>query len=98
MEIQEYFIRHVDGYALSTEGEKDRVIKCLEAAIERRVCEVKLSLKNKPNQTKRFTLYHFSSPICCIMAGSSSRAECREQGRASVGYNSASEGERSHSG
>ncbi|PHT44955.1 ACT domain-containing protein ACR2 [Capsicum baccatum] len=37
--FQEYFIRHVDGYAMSTESEKQRVIKCLEAAIERRVCE-----------------------------------------------------------
>ncbi|XP_010321943.1 ACT domain-containing protein ACR2 [Solanum lycopersicum] len=37
--FQEYFIRHVDGYAMSTQGEKERVIKCLEAAIERRVCE-----------------------------------------------------------
>ncbi|XP_060175507.1 ACT domain-containing protein ACR2 [Lycium barbarum] len=37
--FQEYFIRHVDGYAMSTESEKERVIKCLEAAIERRVCE-----------------------------------------------------------
>ncbi|XP_030514849.2 ACT domain-containing protein ACR2 [Rhodamnia argentea] len=36
---QEYFIRHIDGSALSTEGEKERVMKCLEAAIERRVCE-----------------------------------------------------------
>ncbi|KAK0572192.1 hypothetical protein LWI29_027567 [Acer saccharum] len=43
--FQEYFIRHVDGYALNTEGEKQRVIKCLEAAIERRVCEgVRLEL------------------------------------------------------
>lgn len=43
--FQEYFIRHVDGYAMSTECEKERVIKCLEAAIERRVCEgVKLEL------------------------------------------------------
>ncbi|KAK4351420.1 hypothetical protein RND71_030733 [Anisodus tanguticus] len=37
--FQEYFIRLVDRYAMSTESEKERVIKCLEAAIERRVCE-----------------------------------------------------------
>ncbi|KAB5513897.1 hypothetical protein DKX38_027803 [Salix brachista] len=37
--FQEYFIRHSDGYALHTESEKERVIKCLEAAIERRVSE-----------------------------------------------------------
>ncbi|XP_057488193.1 ACT domain-containing protein ACR2-like isoform X2 [Actinidia eriantha] len=37
--FQEYFIRHIDGRALNTEGEKERVMKCLEAAIERRVCE-----------------------------------------------------------
>lgn len=37
--FQEYFIRHVDGDVLCTESEKERVIKCLEAAIERRVCE-----------------------------------------------------------
>ncbi|KAJ4850002.1 DNA-directed RNA polymerase I subunit RPA2 [Turnera subulata] len=43
--FQEYFIRHNDGYALCTDSEKERVIKCLEAAIERRVCEgVKLKL------------------------------------------------------
>ncbi|KAK7384696.1 hypothetical protein VNO78_30397 [Psophocarpus tetragonolobus] len=43
--FQEYFIRHVDGYALDTASEKERVVKCLEAAIERRVCEgVRLEL------------------------------------------------------
>ncbi|XP_074285588.1 ACT domain-containing protein ACR2 [Silene latifolia] len=43
--FQEYFIRHRDGSPLCTESEKDRVSKCLEAAIERRVCEgVKLEL------------------------------------------------------
>lgn len=31
----------MDGCTLDTEGEKERVIKCLEAAIRRRVCEVK---------------------------------------------------------
>lgn len=44
--FQEYFIRHIDGRALNTEGEKERVIKCLEAAIERRVCEgIRLELR-----------------------------------------------------
>lgn len=38
--LQEYFIRHMDGCTLDTEGEKERVIKCLEAAIQRRVSEV----------------------------------------------------------
>ncbi|KAL7181859.1 hypothetical protein ACSBR1_040716 [Camellia fascicularis] len=46
--FQEYFIRHIDGCALNTEGEKERVVKCLEAAIERRVCEgVRLELSAK---------------------------------------------------
>ncbi|KAL5843894.1 hypothetical protein ACOSQ3_009904 [Xanthoceras sorbifolium] len=36
---QEYYIRHMDGCILDTEGEKERVIKCLEAAIQRRVSE-----------------------------------------------------------
>ncbi|XP_008788826.2 ACT domain-containing protein ACR2 isoform X1 [Phoenix dactylifera] len=37
---QEYYIRHKDGYTLDTEDERRlQVIKCLEAAIERRVCE-----------------------------------------------------------
>lgn len=43
--LQEYYIRHMDGCTLDTEGEKQRVIKCLEAAIERRVSEgVRLEL------------------------------------------------------
>ncbi|GMH00893.1 hypothetical protein Nepgr_002732 [Nepenthes gracilis] len=36
---QEYYIRHMDGCTLDTEGERERVIKCLEAAIQRRVSE-----------------------------------------------------------
>lgn len=37
---QEYYIRHMDGRFLDSEAEKQRVIKCLEAAIERRVSDV----------------------------------------------------------
>eukprot|EP00475_Leptophrys_vorax_P016156 TRINITY_DN22604_c0_g1_i1.p1 TRINITY_DN22604_c0_g1~~TRINITY_DN22604_c0_g1_i1.p1 ORF type:complete len:467 (+),score=25.74 TRINITY_DN22604_c0_g1_i1:196-1596(+) len=34
--FQEYFIRTLDGHMLDTEAERDRVVKCLEAAILRR--------------------------------------------------------------
>ncbi|KAI3807549.1 hypothetical protein L1987_23479 [Smallanthus sonchifolius] len=36
---QEYYIRHMDGSPVNTEGEEERVIRCLEAAILRRVSE-----------------------------------------------------------
>ncbi|KAJ6801503.1 ACT domain-containing protein ACR6-like isoform X1 [Iris pallida] len=36
---QEYYIRHVDGHPISSEPERERVIQCLEAAIERRATE-----------------------------------------------------------
>jgi len=36
---QEYYIRHSDGRMLNSEAERQRLIHCLEAAIERRVSE-----------------------------------------------------------
>ena len=39
--LQEYYIRHMDGCTLDTEGERERVVKCLEAAIRRRISEVR---------------------------------------------------------
>ncbi|GAA0168529.1 hypothetical protein LIER_40580 [Lithospermum erythrorhizon] len=42
---QEYCVRHIDGYPVKSDAERQRVIQCLEAAIERRVCEgLKLEL------------------------------------------------------
>lgn len=42
---QEYYIRHIDGDPVKSEAERERVIQCLEAAIERRVSEgLKLEL------------------------------------------------------
>lgn len=42
---QEYYIRHIDGFPVNSEAERQRVIQCLEAAIERRVSEgLKLEL------------------------------------------------------
>ncbi|XP_037425578.1 ACT domain-containing protein ACR8-like [Triticum dicoccoides] len=43
---QEFYIRRLDGRAISSEGERQRVIQCLEAAIERRASEgVRLELR-----------------------------------------------------
>ncbi|XP_040987058.1 ACT domain-containing protein ACR4-like isoform X2 [Juglans microcarpa x Juglans regia] len=36
---QEYYIRHIDGLPVSSEAERQRVIDCLEAAIQRRASE-----------------------------------------------------------
>ncbi|KAM4121317.1 hypothetical protein ACJW30_03G199000 [Castanea mollissima] len=42
---QEYYIRHIDGSPVKSDAERERVIQCLEAAIERRVSEgLKLEL------------------------------------------------------
>lgn len=37
--MQEYYIRHVDGFPTSSEAERQRVIECIQAAIERRASE-----------------------------------------------------------
>ncbi|CAK7336762.1 unnamed protein product [Dovyalis caffra] len=36
---QEYYIRHADGLPISSEAERQRVMECIEAAIERRASE-----------------------------------------------------------
>ncbi|KAF9671739.1 hypothetical protein SADUNF_Sadunf12G0079600 [Salix dunnii] len=36
---QEYYIRHVDGFPMSSEAEKQRVMECIQAAMERRASE-----------------------------------------------------------
>lgn len=38
--LKEFYVRHVNGSPMNTETERLRVIRCLEAAIERRVSEV----------------------------------------------------------
>lgn len=40
LSFQEFYIRHKDGLPISSEAERDRVLHCLEAAIERRESEV----------------------------------------------------------
>lgn len=41
MPLKEYYIRHIDGSPVKSDAERQRVIQCLEAAIERRVSEVR---------------------------------------------------------
>ncbi|XP_062185238.1 ACT domain-containing protein ACR6-like [Phragmites australis] len=36
---QEYYIRHVDGHPVRSDAERQRLVRCLEAAIERRTAE-----------------------------------------------------------
>ncbi|KAB5532169.1 hypothetical protein DKX38_018839 [Salix brachista] len=36
---QEYYIRHVDGFPMSSEAERQRVMECIQAAMERRASE-----------------------------------------------------------
>lgn len=38
--LQEFYIRHKDGTPISSEPEQQRVIQCLQAAIQRRASEV----------------------------------------------------------
>lgn len=38
--LQEFYIRHVDGLPIGSDAERDRIVQCLEAAIERRASEV----------------------------------------------------------
>ena len=41
--LKEYCIRHIDGSPVKSDAERQRVIQCLEAAIERRVSEVSIT-------------------------------------------------------
>lgn len=46
MDLQEYYIRHIDGSPVNSEAERQRLIQCLGAAIERRVSEVSSSFRH----------------------------------------------------
>lgn len=75
---QEYFIRHMDGYALETEGEKDRVIKCLEAAIRRRPSEdlsLELCGKDRVGLLSEMTRVLRENGLSVIRAGASTVGE-----------------------
>ncbi|KAK6157771.1 hypothetical protein DH2020_012019 [Rehmannia glutinosa] len=57
---QEYCIRHIDGSPVKSDAERQRVIQCLEAAIQRRVSEV-----NDPVRKVKYELVTKSLKIIC---------------------------------
>ncbi|OIV96760.1 hypothetical protein TanjilG_19919 [Lupinus angustifolius] len=75
---QEYFIRHMDGCTLDTEGEKERVIKCIEAAIRRRVSEgvsLELCAKDRVGLLSEVTRILRENGLTVCRAGVSTRGE-----------------------
>ena len=59
MMLQEFYIRHVDGLPINSEAEQERVIQCLEAAIERRTSEVIINQLGKLHTLeKRFRIHY----------------------------------------
>lgn len=57
--LQEFYIRHVDGLPINSEAEQDRVIQCLEAAIERRTPEVINQLGKSHTLENVFEILYF---------------------------------------
>ncbi|KAK7351068.1 hypothetical protein VNO77_10229 [Canavalia gladiata] len=75
---QEYFVRHMDGCTLDTEGEKERVIKCIEAAIQRRVSEgvsLELCAKDRVGLLSEVTRILRENGLTVCRAGVSTRGE-----------------------
>ncbi|KAE9584457.1 hypothetical protein Lal_00042722 [Lupinus albus] len=64
---QEFYIRHVDGFPISSEAERERLIQCLEAAIERRASEgmeLELSTKDRVGLLSDITRIFRENSLC----------------------------------
>ncbi|KAG1341821.1 ACT domain-containing protein ACR1 [Cocos nucifera] len=81
--IQEYYIRHMDGCTiLDTESERQRVTRCLVAAVERRVSHgLRLDLRTR----KRPGLLSDVTRVFRENGLSLTRAECTTRGETAVG-------------
>lgn len=76
--FQEYYIRHIDGYPVSSEAEKERVVQCLEAAIERRVSEdlkLELSINDKVGLLSEVTRVFRENSLSVTRAEVSTRGD-----------------------
>ncbi|CAL5333084.1 unnamed protein product [Camellia sinensis] len=68
-EKNEYYIRHMDGCTLDTEGEKERVVKCLEAAIRRRGLSLELCAKDRVGLLSEVTRVFRENGLSVTRAG-----------------------------
>ncbi|KAF1883738.1 hypothetical protein Lal_00012655, partial [Lupinus albus] len=67
MKYAEFYIRHVDGFPISSEAERDRLIQCLEAAIERRAfegMELELSARDHVGLLSDITRIFLENSLC----------------------------------
>ncbi|EPS66237.1 hypothetical protein M569_08538, partial [Genlisea aurea] len=74
----EYFIRHRDGCTLETDAEQDMVIKCLEAAIKRRISEglsLELCAKNRVGLLSEVTRVLRENGLSVTRAGVTTEGE-----------------------
>ena len=53
---QEFYIRHTDGTPISSEAERQRVIQCLQASVERRTSQVHALFDRVINQIPRYII------------------------------------------
>ena len=51
--LQEYYVRHVDGHPARSDAERSRLVRCLEAAVERRASDVGTSSPVAPLPHRR---------------------------------------------
>ncbi|KAF3786302.1 ACT domain-containing protein [Nymphaea thermarum] len=68
---KEYYIRHVDGFPINSEPERQRVIQCLEAAIERRASEglrIELSTDDRVGLLSDVTRIFRENSLCITRA------------------------------
>ncbi|XP_042466939.1 ACT domain-containing protein ACR8-like [Zingiber officinale] len=75
---QEFYIKHRDGSTIRSEAEKQRVIQCLQAAIERRASEstrLELCIKDRPRLLSEVTRTFRENGLLVIRAEVSTKGD-----------------------
>ncbi|KAL6646241.1 hypothetical protein ACP70R_017849 [Stipagrostis hirtigluma subsp. patula] len=73
---QEYYIRHVDGHPVRSDTERIRLVRCLEAAVERRAShglELEVRTEDRAGLLSEITRVFRENSLCIIRAAISTR-------------------------